>query len=284
MRSNTTALKLRVSLNAANSMRHMSPTGVRGFDAYVDGQYWASATLGEETDQVLAFFDAVPAQMRDITIYLPLFQRVESLSIGLDPSARIEEPVAYSAPLPIVFYGSSIAQGACAGRPAMSYEAIVARALNVDFVNFGFSGSGKGEPEVVALVAGVPACCYVFDLGKSYGTQPAEVYVRMLEDVRKARPGVPLVCVTPIFSTRESYNTAYADLSRHVRKVTADALNQRIAAGDDALFLVDGLELLGPDDADGFQEGVHPNDLGFSRIAERLEPILRKALEESQGS
>jgi hypothetical protein len=258
----------------------MSPTGVRGFDAYVDGRYWASATLGEEKEQVLTLLGALPGQMRDVVIYLSPFQRVESLSVGLDRAARLEPPAAYAEPLPVVFYGSSIAQGACAGRPAMSYEAILARSLNVDFVNFGFSGSGKGEPEVVALVAGVPACCYVFDLGKSYGMQPPEVYARMLEDVREVRPGVPFICITPIFSTRESYSTEYADLSRHVREATAEAVKQRIASGDGAIYLVDGLELLGPDDADGFQEGVHPNDLGFWRIAERLEPILQKALRE----
>ena len=38
------------------------------------------------------------------------------------------------------------------------------------------------------------------------------------------------------------------------------------------------MDLLGPGDSDAFQEGVHPTDLGFTRIADRLEPLLREVL------
>ncbi len=73
----------------------------------------------------------------------------------------------------------------------MSYEAIVARAMGLDFVNLGFGGAGKAEEAVVELVAELAACCFVFDLGKSYGTQSARAYVRMLETVRAAHPTTP---------------------------------------------------------------------------------------------
>ena len=51
---------------------------------------------------------------------------------------------------PVVFYGTSITQGGCASRSGMSYQAILGRQLNLDFVNLGFSGNGKGEPVVAA--------------------------------------------------------------------------------------------------------------------------------------
>ena len=35
----------------------------------------------------------------------------------------------------------------------MSYQAILGRQLNLDFVNLGFSGNGKGEPAVAKMVA-----------------------------------------------------------------------------------------------------------------------------------
>jgi hypothetical protein len=256
----------------------MSPTGSRGLDAYVDGVYWRSATVAKEGEQELTFFRGAPRKLREITIYLPSYHEVTVSAVGVDGGAEVAPPAPFARRLPIVFYGSSIAQGACAGRPGTSYEAILGRRLNVDFVNLGFSGSGRAEPEVVDLVSRIEACCYVFDLGKSYGTQPADVYAEMLRSIRAAHPGVPLVSITPIFSTREFYDEGFVELSEHVRKVVAKATADMIDAADRDVHLVDGLELLGPQDADGFQEGLHPNDLGFTRIADRLEPTLREVL------
>ena len=277
-RTDTRTLRLRVKAEHVSSLRNMSPIGVRGIDAYVDGVYWGPAVVTDEGEQDLVLFRDAQRELRSIALYLPAFQRLRIVAIGLARGSAPAPPEPFSRPLPVVYYGSSIAQGACAGRPGMSYEAILSRRLDIDFVNLGFSGSGKAESEVVELVASAEACCYVLDLGKSFGQQPASVYLRMLERLRAERPDVPIVCVTPIFSTRELYDRGYRDLSAHVRGVIGQAVKQRTEAGDEGVHLVDGLHLLGPDDTDAFQEGVHPNDLGFLRIAQRLEPTLRRVL------
>ena len=258
--SDTTSLRIRVEAPRIHSLSHMSAMGTSGLDAYVDGAYWASATPSREGEQELTFFQGASQKSKQITIYLPTYQEVTVLAVGVDAGAALDTPDPFAQRLPICFYGSSIAQGACAGRPGMSYEAILARRLNVDFVNLGFSGSGRGEPEVVDLVNRVEACCYVFDLGKSYRMQPVEVYAQMLRRVRAAHPDVPIVAMTSIFATREWYDPNWAQLSQYVRDVAKRAAGEMIDAGDEAVHLVDGLELLGPADADGFQEGVHPND------------------------
>jgi len=49
----------------------------------------------------------------------------------------------------------------------MSYQAILGRQLNIDFVNLGFSGNGLGEPRWLAAVAGIPASCYVLDFAQN---------------------------------------------------------------------------------------------------------------------
>lgn len=46
---------------------------------------------------------------------------------------------------PIVLYGTSIAQGACASRPGMAWGNIVSRSLEIPLINLGFSGNGKLE-------------------------------------------------------------------------------------------------------------------------------------------
>ena len=44
------------------------------------------------------------------------------------------------------------------------------------------------------------------------------------------------------------------------------------AAGDKQLYFLDGSDFLGKDYSECSADGAHPNDLGFYRIAEALEP------------
>ena len=53
----------------------------------------------------------------------------------------------------IAVYGGSIDQGACASRPGMAYTNILSRWMNTEFVNWGFSGSGKAEAEVAKALS-----------------------------------------------------------------------------------------------------------------------------------
>ena len=103
--------------------------------------------------------------------------------------------------------------------------------------------------------------------------------------LRQAHPGTPIVCITPIFSSREFYNDRYVDLSRHTRAIVRESVAERIARGDGLLFLVEGKTLLSAQETDGLNgDGVHPNDLGHSRIAERLQPTIEEALQAAADS
>ena len=251
-----------------------SPSRWYDVDVYVDGECRASVALaeGEQTVECLAEGGSAA---KEITLYLPYRQSLQIIGVGVDAEAEVGVAASFSREAPLVLYGSSVAQGAGAAHPGMSYAAILARALGVDFVNLGFGGAGKAEPEVVDLVAAIPASCYLFDLGKSYGQQSPAAYAAMLETIRSRHPEVPVVCMTPIFSTREVESEDYAQLSRHTREAMRRPALARLAAGDDKVTLVEGLDLLGADDADGLSaDGVHPNDDGFALIAERLAPYL----------
>jgi len=56
------------------------------------------------------------------------------------------------------------------------------------------------------------------------------------------------------------------------------AYRELIAAGVKELFYIRGAGLLGDDD-DATVDGTHPNDLGFARMADAMEPVWRQALE-----
>ena len=122
----------------------------------------------------------------------------------MDDNARIEPPAPFAAAKPVLFYGSSITQGGCASRGGLSYQAMLGRALNLDFVNLGFSGNGRGEPEVARAVAEVDASCFVIEFAQNCPTveELRERYTPFLEVVRAAHPRTPIVCLTPRMMTR----------------------------------------------------------------------------------
>ena len=61
----------------------------------------------------------------------------------MQESATVGEGLKYRDIPPVVYYGSSITQGACASRPGNAYQNVIARRMNLDFINLGFSGNGR---------------------------------------------------------------------------------------------------------------------------------------------
>jgi len=272
----------RLRLTATSGQLHLRARSVsasagqaHGIDLYVDGSFWHTVPVTADKPADICCFEECDWRERRIDLYLPHRREVEIAALGLDADGRLG--TAPAATRPIVLYGSSVAQGAGASRPGMGYGSILCRRLEVDLVNLGFGGAGKAEPEVVDLVTQVEASCFLLDLGKSYGLQDATAYTDMLSRLRETQPDAPIICLTPIYSSREAHSPEYGDLSRHTRDVVTQAYES--VSQDDGVVLVDGLELLGPDDADGLSsDGVHPSDLGFQRLAERLQPLVQTAL------
>ncbi len=190
-------------------------------------------------------------------------------------------PAPYNMPLPVVFYGTSITHGGCASRPGLIYEAILARDLNIDFINLGFSGCGKGERRVAAEMAGIEAACYVLDYGQNNRTVEVleQVYLPFIEELRKTRPFTPILMSTPIFSSREWWSAEQTAYSNAKREVVRNAYRQRLSAGDGNIHLIEGFDLLSPEDGEGFVDGVHPNDLGFVAMSKAYKKELMRILD-----
>ncbi len=96
-------------------------------------------------------------------VYLPLYNGVKSVEIGIPKGRKIAAAAAPSHQKPIVIYGTSITQGGCASRPGMAWTSIVGRQLETPVINLGFSGSGKMEPAMADLLAELDPSVYVLD-------------------------------------------------------------------------------------------------------------------------
>ena len=251
------------------------------FETFVDGQPLPSAAIMERgADRELVWSLGSERCSRDIVIYLPHVREAEVVAIGLAEASQLAPlPWVFSQPLPLVLYGSSVCQGSGAEHSGQTYAAIVARRLNVDLVNLGFGGAGKAEAEVVAKVDSLDACCFILDLGKSYGDQDGQPFRQMLQRLRENHPQTPLVVITPITSAKEVEEAAYSERSLHTRRVMREATQERLAAGDRQLFLVEGEELLGFNEHAWLsKDGVHPSAGGYARMADKLLPLLQRLL------
>jgi lysophospholipase L1-like esterase len=278
-------------LNSDLAMPHMPATGVSGLDLYVarvvptrnDNGVWRwignGRPAGQTTETLLA--GGIPEGSHEYVVYLPLYNGTESLDIGVVPTATISKAPAHPAgnDKPILFYGTSITHGGCASRPGMAYPAILGRRLDRPTINLGFSGNGKMEMEMEALIAEVDAAVYVLDclpnMSPEMVTERIEPFVTAL---RKARPGTPIVLVENIAYQAGAFlpasKAAYADKNAALRA----AYERLTGNGIGGLHYVPGETLLGAD-GEATVDGTHPTDLGFLRMADALDPVLRKALE-----
>ena len=275
--SDCSTLAIQLQYPHKGNMINMHVYGQCGVDLYIDNQYIKTAIPKDSTLTEFVFFNNQKKQMRNITLYLPVYSNVKVLAIGTDSEAAFDKPLPFALDKPVVFYGSSITQGGCASRPGMSYQAIIGRNLNIDIVNHGYSGNGMGEPEMAQILADIDAACYVIDFGVNLPSVDSlgKVYGPFMDILCQKHPHTPIIVVTPIFQTHEFWGPAKPTFMRDiVRKEVARLRN----AENYNILLVEGFELLGPDMADGLVDGVHPNDLGFQSMAEGLQPYLARML------
>ncbi len=279
------AVAIRLQYPERPGMRNMHWFGQAGVDLYSDGVYRGTAIPpsegepGKPVEHTFFSYKDRPPAFREITVYLPLYMGVKVLAVGVAKDARIRPAKPFALPKPVVFYGTSITQGGCASRPGMSYQAILGRMLNLDFVNLGFSGNGMGEPEVARAVASIDAAAFVMDFAQNNPTVESlkEVYAPFLQTIRAKHPQTPMLTITPVYAAHEA-DSAGAPRLTGMRELIRKAAADRIAAGDLHLQIVEGTDLLGPNQGDGLVDGTHPNDLGFQWMAEGLATRLRKVL------
>ncbi len=264
------------------AMPHMPATGVSGLDLYVlhEGKWlWAGVTMPSKQEAQYTLISGMEKKMREYMLYLPLYNGVETLEIGVPEKAAFEA-IAPHRDGTIVYYGTSIAHGGCASRPGMAYTAILGRRLNVPVINLGFSGSGRMEMEMADLIRELDPAVFVFDtLPNMSPDQVAERAIPFIQKIRDKHPTTPILLVED-----RSFSNAYlrpGTMAEHElrRKHLKTAFDHFKAAGDKNIYYLSANDLLGEnEDQDGTVDSSHPNDLGMYRQTNKLESVLRPIL------
>ncbi len=296
-RTDAQVIKVRYKVKGNHAMPHMPATGVSGLDLYTKtsegswvwhrGNYSFSDTIQYHYANIDPK-DAFHEMGREFQLYLPLYNEVEWLQIGV-PKDAVLDPLPIRQEKPIVVYGTSIAQGACASRPGMAWTSILGRKLDRPVVNLAFSGNGRLEKELIEYVTQIDAKIYVLDCLPNLGANKD----RSLEDVRKLlmsavkqvrtkRPTTPILVVE-----HDGYSDAAVDAQRYktyadLNRVAKEAFAQLQADGvmDVHLLTKEELNL----SMESFVDGTHPTDLGMMEYAVAYEKKIRDIINEPIGT
>ncbi|MHB9129593.1 MAG: SGNH/GDSL hydrolase family protein [Armatimonadota bacterium] len=279
-RSDTSDLAVRVTNSDTYVMPHMPATGSNGLILYtrIAGQFHPWRTVVPDQEQATFerdLFRDQPACLREFRLYLPLYKSLTALDLGLSPDAQILPPAPSLLDKPIVFYGTSITQGGCASTAGADFVSTVGRLLNLDVVNLGFSGNGRGEPELARLIAEIDAALYVLDYVANTDVDGLrKTLPRFISILRTAHPQTPILLQGPL-----CYGGQWsAQQVVEQRAVMMEAYLRCRKRGDQQIHFVDGFSLIpfGTDAA--YVDGVHPTDHGFRLMAERLAPMIAQIL------
>ncbi len=253
-------------------MPHFALTGSIGFDLYVDN-YYAKTFVPpfDIVDGYESIFEFGKKEQREITINFPLYSNVSEIYIGLQEKSLLAEATPYKNSRPIVYYGSSITQGGCASRPGMSYQAIVSRTFNYDYINLGFSGNARAEDEMIEYIKNLNMSVFVYDYDyNAPSVQHLEkTHEKMFKAIREKNPLLPVI----MMSRPKHFLTEEEKMRRTIIETTyLNALSE----GDKNVYFIDGEALTALCVDSGTVDNCHPTDFGFASMAKALSKVLEK--------
>lgn len=221
---------------------------------------------------------ALNGEMQDITVWLPRNEQLESISVSVPDEASVEAPTEYTYSKPILYYGSSITEGGCCCNIFNAYNAIISRHLDVDYYNLGFSGSAKGELPIADFISTLDISVFVYDYDYN---APNVAHLEATHEpffrrIREAKPELPIVMMT-------RPDTAYDEDEKKRREIVKATYDKAVAQGDKKVWFLDGETFYGETDRELCSlDTVHPNDLGFARMAAKIEPVIAEILKNSK--
>lgn len=288
--TNSTYIRARWTLKNGLYYANITPIGHSGLDLYArrNGR-WQWVGVGRPGDKTIQNEQVIISNMdttlKQFLLYLPTYNQLTSLEIGVAPDALMRKPVkaAIDTTKKVVMYGSSILQGASASRPGMAYPAIISRRTGWDVVNLGFSGNGRMEFPVAELLATMPASCFVLDCIPN--PSPAEIRERaypFIKHLLTKRPEVPVLLIETVIRENGYWDQKVGEDTKLKNDAIRDAYTKLKAEGFKRLYYLPATDLVGHDH-EATADGVHLSDLGFMRQAEIVLPILQKLMKKSSS-
>lgn len=264
---------------------NMSAITQKGLDLYIrEGEEWVYAGVGRPTitaekrnQHEYKIIENSTSEKKECLMYLPIWDRIESLEIGVAEGSSItplENPFRHK----IVVHGSSITHGASSSRSGMTYPALLERRTGLYMINLGYSGMSTLQPEFAEYLSKVEdADAFLFD---TFSNPSAEVieerFDKFVDIIRAKHPTTPLIFTQTIRRDTRNYNSKTEDFEARKQAMAEKKVRERMKR-DKHIYFLDSEGWVGYDHL-GTADGTHPTDLGFMRMVEGMEPELMKIL------
>ena len=279
-------IKARWTTGGGNSGANMPAILTKGLDLYImkDGKWVFAGTgapkmggKGPFKKHEGTIITEMPEGAKQCLMYLPLFDRLESLELGLDEDAMLkpmDNPFRHN----IIVHGSSITHGASASRPGMTYAARFGRDNGLYTCNLGFSGMCKLQNEYAHYLADIKDVdAFIFD---TFSNPQADViyekFNEFVDIVRAAHPDVPMIFLQTERRETRNFNVKREASEAAKQKAAEEVVKARMKK-DKNIYFIDSEGFLGKDHI-ATADGTHPTDLGFTYMLQTISPKLKKIL------
>lgn len=279
-RTNSSQIAVRTHYLNYSMVRH-STTGVSqtGYDLYIrkdGGWLYAGSNAPKNEDAELVLVRNMDDSEKECLLYLPLFSELGRIEIGIDEGARIEasaNPFRHR----IIIFGSSFTHGTSTGRPGMSYPMIMQRNTGLQFISLGVSGNSKLQQSFAAIIGDNACDAIVVDAFSNPGPEIIrERFLPFVAAIRKAHPAVPLIFLQTIYRERANFDLKERAREEEKRRAARTVFEEAAKVYDD-IYFVDEPDLTGTDHITSL-DGTHPDDLGYWRWANAIQPRIVKIM------
>ena len=275
---------------------HMAWTTRSSFDLYLskDGKdyvFYGVATKGVGPDEKFythKFLELDEEEEFDVLLNFPLYGGVDKVLIGVNEEAEISTPhYRFKDDKKLVIYGTSIHQGACAGRAGTCMSNLLSRWLDREVYNLGFNSSGKGEAEVAEVIAGIEdmAALLICMEGNcpngEWLNDKMRAFIRIF---REKHPDIPVIIMLHMASGCDVLHPRLKSERMNFREIQTRIVEDFHAEGDGNVYLfmqdVDKEKIAGHSVwHECTVDGSHYNDLGYYWVTENLCTFLKENFE-----
>ena len=247
----------------------MTMWGSHGFDIYeINEAEYEHKTVFSPRAGRACFAEVIDKRSEHICIYLPLYNTVEKLFIGIkkdDNLIPIDDKACY---LPIVIYGNSVTQGASASRSGNAFCNILQRITAKNTINLSVSAACKAQLTAAKQIGLMNLDSLILDYTRNAWTlnELETNWELFYNEIRYFHPQKPIIVMTTSCFNKEKL---YLDFDRVIFK-----LYLKHKSHDPYLFILNVRQLF---DITEYQlisiDGIHYNDYAMTRIASEIARI-----------
>ncbi len=278
--TDVTSFTIKATMGNITYYKHICAIVYKGFDVFINKELYGCEACEEGKDK-LVYEVTLPSSKKInlVDIYFPLYGDVKDFEIEISDSANISSNEESRYEKPIVFYGSSITQGACASRNSLNYTNMLSMMLDTTIYNLGFSGKAKGEREMAEYIASLDMAALVLDYDHNAPSVEhlAITHEPFFKIVRMKQPNLPI-----ILASRSDIDDNLIDSDKR-RRIIMQTYVEALNEGDKNIYFVDGKEMFKDFNRDMCTvDNTHPNTLGFYRMATTFKKAILQSLEGKQ--